>query len=286
MIFSQVNSFMTRQSNPFRILQSVAAILLLQVNLASAVAQSPAPQVAQPAPEAPAPAAGGQPATPSLAQQARQQAIAPQQPFNVELPHSRKPFAPYRPSDAPPLDLNNSPRLQSLIRDGKLYISLNDAIALAIENNLDLAYFRYNFPIAQTDLARTKAGSHVNGVNTEVVQSSTQGGFGFRGSEPEARAGSSAAGVGRHRDLDPRRRNSVPSFDPFLTFKGFVDHTVIQEANASQVGVAIFKKNRSRARQTTPSRFPSERTSTSTTSASALPITAPTTLSIPCCIRA
>ncbi len=75
-------------------------------------------------------------------------------------------FRPIQPSDAPPLDLTNSPRLQNLIRDGKLYISLHDAIALAIENNLDLAYFRYNFPIAQTDYARTKAGGTANGVNT------------------------------------------------------------------------------------------------------------------------
>ena len=71
---------------------------------------------------------------------------------------------------------HNSPRLQNLIRDGKIYISLHDAIALAIENNLDLAYFRYNFPIAQTDILRTKAGSPANGVNTAIVQS-TQGGF-------------------------------------------------------------------------------------------------------------
>ena len=66
--------------------------------------------------------------------------------------------------------------LQNLIRDGKIYLSLRDAIAVAIENNLDLAYFRYNFPIAQTDILRTKAGSPANGVNTAIVQS-TQGGF-------------------------------------------------------------------------------------------------------------
>ncbi len=247
---------MTRQSNPFRIFQSVAAILLLQVNLASAVAQS-APQVAQPAPEAPAPVAGGQPATPSLAEQARQQAIAPQQPFHVELPHSRKPFAPYRPSDAPPLDLNNSSRLQSLIRDGKLYISLNDTIALAIENNLDLAYFRYNFPIAQTDLARTKAGGQVNGVNTEVVQSSTQGGFGSGGaSSGGAASGSSAAGVGGIVTSSLGAGTVVASFDPFLTFKGFVDHTVTQEANASQVGVPIFKQNQIQGQANYSESFP------------------------------
>ena len=84
----------------------------------------------------------------------------------MSLPHSHNPLSPYRPTDAPPLDLTNSQRLQSLIRDGKLYISLSDTIALAIENNLDLAYFRYNFPIAETDYARTKAGGTANGVNT------------------------------------------------------------------------------------------------------------------------
>ena len=103
-------------------------------------------------------------------QDMQRQPVAPQKPFHIELPHSRKPFSPYIASDAPPLDLANSPRLQNLMRDGKLYISLQDAIALAIENNLDLAYFRYNFPIAQTDYARTKAGGLVNGVNTAIVQ--------------------------------------------------------------------------------------------------------------------
>ena len=98
----------------------------------------------------------------------------------MSLPHSHNPLSPYRPTDAPPLDLTNSQRLQSLIRDGKLYISLSDTIALAIENNLDLAYFRYNFPIAETDIARTKAGGTANGVNTAIVQSSTQGGFFWR----------------------------------------------------------------------------------------------------------
>ena len=67
--------------------------------------------------------------------------IALQRPFHIDLPHSHNPLAPYIPSEAPALDLTNSPRLQNLIRDGKLYISLHDAIALAIENNLDLRVF-------------------------------------------------------------------------------------------------------------------------------------------------
>ncbi len=199
-------------------------------------------------PETPAPKTIPQTAaSPSLAQQiqqAQQPSFAPQQPFHVSLPHSHKPLSPYRPTDAPPLDLTNSPRLQSLIREGKLYISLSDTIALAIENNLDLAYFRYNFPIAQTDYARTKAGGTVNGVNTGIVQSSTEGGF---GSQPAggggASSGSAAAGAGGIVTSTLGAGTSVSSFDPFLNFKGFVDHNVTQEGNQFQVGVPTFKQN-------------------------------------------
>jgi len=227
------------------------AVVLLQMNLgvASQAQQSPTAATSfQAAPDSPAPATSGTPApVPTLAQQMQamqQQAIAPQRPFHVELPHSHKPFSPYRPSDVPPLDLNNSPRLDSLIREGKLYISLHDAIALAIENNLDLAYFRYNFPIAQTDYARTRAGGTANGVNTAVVQSSAQGGFGGGGTgSGGATSGSAAAGAGGIVTSTLGAGTAVPSFDPFLDFKGFVDHSVTQEGNAFQTGVPTFKQN-------------------------------------------
>ena len=235
-------------------LQAIVAILLLQVNLALAAAPPQAlsapqnSQATQPAPEAPAPATNGAAAPPpTLAQQmqqAQQQAIIPQRPFHVDLPHSHNPLAPYRPSEAPPLDLTNSPRLENLIRDGKLYISLHDTIALAIENNLDLAYFRYNFPIAQTDYARTKAGGSVNGVSTGIVQSSTQGGFaGGSSGSGGATSGSAAAGAGGIVTSTLGAGTAVASFDPFLNFKGFTDHTVAQEGNPFSYGVLTFKQN-------------------------------------------
>jgi hypothetical protein len=147
----------------------VAATMCLALNSASwaqATSQAPQPPAGQQStPEAPAPATP-QPeaAPPSIAQQAKSLDGPPAPagqlaPFHVELPHSRNPLSPYRPSTAPAVDLTNSPRLESLERDGKLYLSLRDVVALALENNLDLAYFRYNLPIAQADLARTKAGA-------------------------------------------------------------------------------------------------------------------------------
>ncbi|MGP8253082.1 MAG: TolC family protein [Terracidiphilus sp.] len=206
-------------------------------------------QAAQPAPEAPAPAANSAAApTPTLAQQiqqTQQEAIAPQRPFHIDLPRSHNPLAPYRPSEAPPLDLTNSPRLENLIHDGKLYVSLHDTIALAIENNLDLAYFRFNFPIAETDYARTRAGGSVNGVNTGIVQSSTQGGFGggASGGGGSASSGSTAAGAGGIVTSTLGAGTAVASFDPFLNFKGLVDHTVTQEGSDFSYGVPTFKLN-------------------------------------------
>jgi outer membrane protein TolC len=225
-----------------------ATIILLQLNLLSAndtaLAQT-APPSTQPAPEAPAPATSGAPTPPpTLAQQMQamqQQSFAPPQPFHVELPHSRNPIAPYRASDAPPFDFNNSPRLENLIRDGKLYISLHDAIALAIENNLDIAYFRYNFPIAQTDIARTKAGGTANGVNTAIMQSSTQGGF--SGSTSGGGGSGYSAGAGGIVTSTLGAGTAVPSFDPYLTFTGYVDHTVTQEFNPFLAGAAVLKTN-------------------------------------------
>ena len=81
------------------------------------------------------------------------------------MPHSWEPFSAYRPNSVPEPQLTNSSRLDQLIRDGKLYISLKDAISLAIENNLDVAIARYNLPIADTDLLRTKAGASFRGAN-------------------------------------------------------------------------------------------------------------------------
>ncbi len=204
---------------------------------------------AAPAPNAPVPAdqqAPAPPTTQTLAQQAQQiqlQSIGPQQPFHVEMPKAHhNPLFPYTPSKAPELDLHNSPRLENLIHDGKLYISLQDAIALALENNLDIAYARYYAPLAQTDILRTKAGSPAQGVNASVVQS-TQGGFSGSSGGGGGGGASAAAGAGGIVTSTLGAGAAVPSFDPVLTFQGYVDHTVVQEANQFLVGVPTLRTN-------------------------------------------
>jgi outer membrane protein TolC len=193
-----------------------------------------------------APAAPQQSPPQTIAQQAQAAAqpgpVTYQGPFHIELPHSRNPLARYMPSTVPPLDLQNSPRLQNLERDGKLYISLHDAIALALENNLVLASFRYNFPIAQADLLRTKAGGVANGVNTSITQT-TPSGFAASGGGGGSSSGGATAGAGGIVTSTLGAGPAVPSFDPFLNFSGFVQHTVTPEPNVTQVGVELFKQN-------------------------------------------
>jgi len=87
------------------------------------------------------------------------------------------PFTWYTPSTYPAPRLSNSPRLDDLLRDGKIYLSLSDAVTLALENNYDIAIARINLDIADTDLLRAKAGSSLRGVSTGLV-TNTLGGSG------------------------------------------------------------------------------------------------------------
>ena len=85
------------------------------------------------------------------------------------------PIGPYIPTSIPKANFVNSVRLDNLVKDGKIYLSLSDAIALAIENNYDIAIARYNLDIADTDILRTKAGAIALGVPSGLV-TGTQGG--------------------------------------------------------------------------------------------------------------
>ena len=106
-------------------------------------------------------------------------APAPTEPFTLrqsELDFSKpfvnalgNPIKRYRPLTIPKASFTNSVRLNDMIKDGKIYLSLSDAIALALENNFDIAIARYDLDIADTDILRTKTGSSPLGVPTGLV---------------------------------------------------------------------------------------------------------------------
>jgi outer membrane protein TolC len=172
-------------------------------------------------------------------------------PLSYEMPKSHNPFNAYLPDQVPEPVLANSPRLDHLSRDGKLYISLRDAIDLALENNLDLAIARYNLPIANTDILRTQAGGFFRGVNTGVVQGTPGGGIGgFGTGAPGAGAGGTTGGAGGAGagaaglvQSTLGSGTAVSSYDPMINLNGGVEHQTSPVANQQIYGVPSLQLN-------------------------------------------
>src|SRR5438876_10372193 len=174
---------------------------------------------------------------------------------SLEMPKSRSPFSAYTSATTPEPSLTNSPGLIQLIRDGKLYLSLKDAIRLALENNLDIAIARYNLPIADMDILRTKAGGVFRGVNAGVVQGTPGGGVGgFGTGAPGAGAGGTTAGAGGAGAGASGLVQStlgvgtaVPSYDPAIIASVGAEHQTTPLANLRIYGVPLLQLNTGQA---------------------------------------
>ncbi len=79
-------------------------------------------------------------------------------------------LGPYRASRVPAIPAGSLSRLQGLLHDGKLYLTLHDAISLAIENNLDVEVSRYNLLLADTDFTRAQGGGTLRGIDYTIQQ--------------------------------------------------------------------------------------------------------------------
>jgi outer membrane protein TolC len=76
----------------------------------------------------------------------------------------------YRPRAVAPISFDDSPRIERLLRAGSIYLSLRDAIALALENNLDIEVARYYPKLALSDLQRASDGQLLRNVSTNISQ--------------------------------------------------------------------------------------------------------------------
>jgi outer membrane protein len=85
------------------------------------------------------------------------------------VPWYGNPIRRYLPTDIAKSDFANPVKLTDLVKDGKIYLSLSDALALALEDNYDIAIARYNLDIADTDILRTRNGSTPLGAPSGLV---------------------------------------------------------------------------------------------------------------------
>jgi len=162
--------------------------------------------------------------------------------LNYTQPASHFPnlVAPYTPRRVASPNLANSGRIDSLMRDGKLYLSLNDAIALALENNLDVAIARYNLNIADTDVLRAKAGATILGVNAGVVQNTPGGGIGGIGASAGASTGGTSLGAGGIGAGTNGLVSSTLGLGPQITSFDPVISGTFQEDHAESVSSSLF----------------------------------------------
>jgi outer membrane protein TolC len=175
--------------------------------------------------------------------------------IRFDMPKSYNPLSAYSPSEVAEPALTNSTLLGRLVRDGKLYLSLQDAIRLALENNLDLAIARYNLPIATTDIIRTQGGGVFRGVNTGVVQGTPGGGVGgFGAGAPGAGAGGTSSGAGGAGAGASGLVQStlgagtpVASYDPVITGSVGAEHQTSPLANLQIYGVPLLQLNTGQA---------------------------------------
>jgi len=172
-------------------------------------------------------------------------------PLTLDLPHSSNPFGSYKPTHIKASNLDNSVRLGNLIHDGVLDLSLNDAIDLALENNLDIAIARYNLFIAQADILRTRAGGVFRGVNTGVIQNTPGGGVGGFGSGASGAgtggttggAGGAGSGASGLVQSTLGAGTNVASYDPVITGNSSVEHYSEPLSNTTIYGVQVLHTN-------------------------------------------
>jgi outer membrane protein TolC len=137
--------------------------------------------------------------------------------------------------------MQNSPRLEGMIRAGRIYLSLEDAIALALENNIDIEVARYGPQVAQSDYLRAKAGGLLRGVPSAVAavansassQSGTGSGQAGTGSSGSAGVSSSTGGT-----VITQTGTTIPSLDPSFYFAGGFGHTSSPQSNTITTGLS------------------------------------------------
>jgi outer membrane protein len=165
------------------------------------------------------------------------------------------PFARYMTRPVPPPIFINTPKLRDLIQNGRVMLSLDDAISVALADNLDIAIARYNLPIADTDILRTKAGGVPLGVNSGVVSNTPGGGVGGIGQGVTgAGAGGTTAGAGGAgagaAGIVGSTSGSGPqpdSFDPVLSASFEIQHSKAPLATSFITGTNVSAQNQGTA---------------------------------------
>jgi outer membrane protein len=162
--------------------------------------------------------------------------------------HFPNPIAPYRATSINTPSIFNSPRLNDLLRNGKIYLSLSDAVMLALENNFDIAIARYNLNISDTDIVRSRAGASLLGSPAGLVTGTESGNsttISAGGGPGGTSAGASGAGAGASGlVLTANGQGPAPTIsDPLLTGTAQLQRSTTPEPNQFITGAPTLIQN-------------------------------------------
>jgi outer membrane protein TolC len=239
-------------SKPFRPVRSVLiSAFLLGILATASFAQNASPQTLPnnpsltPLPQAPAPQHNAH--------------VYSDQDYTRGKRQFPNPFVVYTVRDVAAANVTNSARVDQLMKNGNMYLSLNDAVAMALENNLDIGIQRYNLSIADVDILRTSSGAVALGVNTGLVQgtpggvtgstsaggtgTSTTGTTGGGAGGTTIGVGGAGAGVGGIVASTTGEGPVLDSYDPVISGTVSIEHATTPEANTIFTGTNVLTQN-------------------------------------------
>ena len=153
----------------------------------------------------------------------------------------------YEPAQIPPVRLTNSSRLGSLIRAGMLYLTVQDAIAIALENSIDIEVARYNPIIAEWQLERSRAGGALPGVPSGASQvGSVASGQGVAGSQAAAgvtTGTNGTAGTAASNATVTQIGPIAQTLDPTVQESTVFSHQTAPQANSVQSILPVLISN-------------------------------------------
>jgi outer membrane protein len=148
---------------------------------------------------------------------------------------------PYQQTIIPPINLANSNRLESLVRAGNLYLSAQDVIALALENNLDIEIQRYGPLLTKEVTLRATGGGPLRDVGVSVAQGPTS--VSTTGVSLNASGGATtaaSAGVSSSGGILTQLGPTIPSLDPSIGFYSNFFHNTSPQSNTLLTGTTAL----------------------------------------------
>lgn len=170
---------------------------------------------------------------------------AAQNAIRIDPPNGRLGWLthPYQARDVPPINLQNSPRLEQLIRSGNLYLTAPDVVALTVENNIDIEVQRYGPLLAREVLKRAQSGGLLRSVGVGVAQGPTSVSLTGVSLTSTGTTVTGGNGVSSSGGVLTQLGPGISSFDPTVSFFANFAHTTTPQSNLQLTGTPELVSN-------------------------------------------